>query len=50
VALRTADQLGPEAIRQYQLYLINDRKVGWSTFNQAVCGLRFLYDSRIEAS
>ena len=40
---RPAEELGPEEIRQYQLYLINDRKVGWSSFNQAVCGLRFLY-------
>lgn len=38
-----AEELGPEQIREYQLYLINDRKVGWSSFNQAVCALRFLY-------
>ena len=40
---KPAEELGPEEIRQYQLYLINDRKVGWSSFNQAVCALRFLY-------
>ncbi len=40
---RAAEELGPEQIREYQLYLIQDRKVGWSSFNQAVCGLRFLY-------
>lgn len=40
---KTADQLGPEHIREYQLFLVNEKKVGWSTFNQAVCGLRFLY-------
>ena len=33
----------PEDVRSFQLHLINARKVGWSTFNQAVCGLRFLY-------
>ncbi len=38
-----AERLGPEQIRQYQLYLIRDKKVGWSTFNQTVCALRFLY-------
>jgi integrase/recombinase XerD len=38
-----AEQLGPEEIRQHQLYLVNERKVGWSSFNQAVCALRFLY-------
>lgn len=37
------DQLGPEEIRQYQLHLIEVQKVSWSSFNQAVCGLRFLY-------
>ena len=41
---KTADQLGPEEIREYQLYLVNEKKVGWSSFNQAVCGLRFLYE------
>ena len=33
---RPADQLGPEEIRQYQLYLIQEKEVSWSTFNQAV--------------
>ena len=37
------DQLGPEEIRTYQLHLIEERKASWSAFNQAVCGLRFLY-------
>ena len=40
---RPAKQLGPEEVRQYQLYLIQEKKVSWSSFNQAVCGLRFLY-------
>ena len=38
-----AEQLGPKEIRQYQLHLIREKKVGWSSFNQAVCALRFLY-------
>lgn len=38
-----ADQLGPEQIRIFQLYLVKQKKVSWSSFNQAVCGLRFLY-------
>jgi integrase/recombinase XerD len=33
----------PEDVRSFQLHLINERKVGWSSFNQAVCGLRFLF-------
>jgi site-specific recombinase XerD len=32
-----------EDVRSYQLCLIEVRKLGWSSFNQAVCGLRFLY-------
>lgn len=42
---KPADQLGPEEIRQFQLYLVNEKKVSWSSFNQAVCGLRFLYQT-----
>ena len=34
--------LEPEHVRQYQLYLI-EQKASWSWFNQAVCALRFLY-------
>ncbi len=30
---KPADQLGPEEIRQYQLYLVNEKKVSWSSFN-----------------
>ena len=33
----------PEDIRSFQLQMIEVRKVGFSSFNQAVCGLRFLY-------
>ena len=40
---KPADKLDPEQIREYQLYLVKEKKVGWSSFNQAVCGLRFLY-------
>lgn len=36
------ERLGPEHLRSYQQHLI-DRNVSWSTFNQAVCALRFLY-------
>lgn len=40
---RAVDQADPEDIRSFQLHLIEIRKVGWSSFNQAVSGLRFLY-------
>ncbi len=38
------EELGPEEIRQYQLYMIEQKKSSWSSYNQAVCGLRFLYE------
>lgn len=41
---KPADELGPEEIRSFQLYLVDEKKVSWSSFNQAVCGLRFLYN------
>lgn len=37
------DQVTPDDIRSFQLHLIEVRKVGFSSFNQAVCGLRFFY-------
>jgi len=37
------DQLGPEEIRSWQLFLLNERRVKLSTYIQAVCALRFLY-------
>jgi site-specific recombinase XerD len=40
---RSPELLGPEEIRQYQVHLVNVRQVSWSTFNQAVCALRFFY-------
>jgi site-specific recombinase XerD len=40
---RSPELLGPEEIRLYQLYLINERHISWAYFNQTVCALRFLY-------
>jgi integrase/recombinase XerD len=40
--MRPPDQLTPEHIREYQLYLTRDRHVSWPYFNQVVCALRFL--------
>jgi site-specific recombinase XerD len=37
------DVLSGEQLRQYQLHLI-DKGVSWSTFNIAVCAMRFFYD------
>jgi integrase/recombinase XerD len=37
------DQLGPEEIRAWQLFLLNEKRVKLSTYIQAVCALRFFY-------
>lgn len=39
---KSPDQLGPEEIRTYQLYLV-DKGLSSSTINVTVCALRFLY-------
>lgn len=40
---RSPEALGPEEVRRYQVYLVEEKKASWSGFNQAVCALRFLY-------
>ena len=40
---KPAEQATPEDVRRFQLFLVEEKQVGWSTFNQAVCGLRFLF-------
>jgi integrase/recombinase XerD len=37
------DQLGPEEIRLWQLFLLKEKRVKLSTYIQAVCALRFFY-------
>src|ERR1700730_16307880 len=41
------DQLGPEEIRSWQLFLINEKRVKLSTYIQAVCALRFFYQNTL---
>lgn len=43
---RSPKVLTPEHARQYQLHLLR-KKVSWSTFNQSVCALRFLYQTTL---
>lgn len=40
---RSPEELGPEHIREYQRYLVEEKKCSWCRFNQTVCALRFLY-------
>lgn len=42
------DRLGPEHIRQYQLYLVQDKQVSWSLVIQTVSALRFLYRTTLK--
>ena len=40
---KSPDQLDLEAIRQYQLYLVNERKLSPETINQFISAVKFLY-------
>jgi len=40
---KSPDLLGPEEIRQWQLYLLNEKRVKLSTYIQVICALRFFY-------
>jgi site-specific recombinase XerD len=40
---KSPTKLGPEEVREYCVYLIEDRRVAWSTYNISLCALRFLY-------
>ena len=40
---KSPELLGPEEIRQYQVYLVNERRVSLSYLIQIVSALRFLY-------
>ena len=44
---KSPDLLGPEQIREYQLYLIKEKEVSLSSYIQAVCALRFLYSNTL---
>jgi integrase/recombinase XerD len=37
------EHLGPEPVRPYQLYLVQQQHVAWATFKQTVCALHFFY-------
>ena len=45
---RSPAHLGPEEIKQFQLYLVQEKKVSWATYIQTTAALRFLsIDSHI---
>lgn len=41
--MRPPDQLTLSDVHRYQLHLTKERRVSFSTFNQAVCALRFFF-------
>jgi site-specific recombinase XerD len=40
---KSPELLSHEQIRAYLVYLVDEKKVSWSLYNQSVCALRFLY-------
>ena len=40
---KSPERMGPKEVREYCLYLIEDLRVPWSTYNIKLCALRFLY-------
>jgi len=40
---KSPDVLGVEHVREYQLFLVKEKKVSWGTVNIAVCALKFFY-------
>ena len=40
---QSPELLGVEHIREYQVFLVETMKATWSSLNQTVCALRFLY-------
>lgn len=45
---RSPEELDLEAIRQYQLYLLNERKLSAETINQYISSVKFLYLNTLE--
>src|SRR5260221_3464133 len=41
------DQLGPEEIRSWQLFLVMEKRVKLSTYIHAVCARRFFYQNTL---
>jgi site-specific recombinase XerD len=40
---KSPDRLGTEEVRRYLLHLVQDKKVAWATYKQALAALRYLY-------
>jgi integrase/recombinase XerD len=45
---RPPDQLGPEHVREYQLHLVHEKKLCWSTLQVRVAALRFFFTQTLK--
>ena len=45
---RSPEELNAEHVREYQRYLVEEKKASWAFFNQTVCSLRFLYGKTLK--
>jgi len=45
---RSPNLLTSQEIQKYLLHLTEERKLSWSSYNLAVCGLRFFYTRTLE--
>lgn len=41
--MRPPDEMTADDVKQYQLFLVKEKQVTWSTFNSHVCAIRFFY-------
>jgi len=42
---KALDAVAPEDVEAYQRHLVTERKIGYSSFNQSTCALRFFYQT-----
>jgi len=40
---RSPQLLGPKEVRVYLVFLVEEKRVSWSYYGQAICAIRFLY-------
>jgi len=45
---KSPELMGQEEVREYLLYLVEDRRVAWGTYNITLCALRFLYHKTLK--